>query len=391
MEAAGGVGEILRLAEADPRRTVTLATTVVRLAHAERDFATESVVERAIGIAATHLEDLDGAVRHLRSAINLANRADSAEQAAEARLRLAFALSIRGRPRQGMSEIASAVPGLHGAARARAEAQRGAIFNLLGQFDSALICFRTAVPALRRAGDHLWLQRVLSNRAIAHGYRHEFTAAEADLHEAEGLCRDLDLDLSLAIVQQNLGWVYAVKGDVPGALRYFDLAERYFRALNTHQLGWLLNDRSELLLSVHLVGEAREAAEEAVAEHERMNRLIAVPEVRLLVAQTAALDGEPALALEQAHRALREFNRQQRPQWAARARFAILRSRLAGEGRSQVAVAHLERSAADLSTGGWPAAALEARLLAGQLALERGWTSRGRRQLQQASQQRRHG
>ena len=107
MSTAGGAGEILRLAEADPRRTVTLATTVVQQAHAERDFVAESVAERAIGIAATHLEDLHGAVRHLRSAINLANRASSAEQAAEARLRLAFALSIRGRPQQGMREIAS--------------------------------------------------------------------------------------------------------------------------------------------------------------------------------------------------------------------------------------------------------------------------------------------
>jgi tetratricopeptide (TPR) repeat protein len=391
MSAAGGVGEILRLAEADPRHTVAIAATVVRQAHAERDFVAESVAERAIGIAATHLEDLDGAVRHLRSAINLAHRADSAEQAAEAQLRLAFALSIRGRPQQGMREIASALPGLHGPARAHAEAQRGAIFNLLGQFDSALISFRTAVPALRRAGDHLWLQRVLSNRAIAHGYRHEFTAAEADLHEAEGLCRELDLDLSLAIVQQNLGWVYAVKGDVPGALRYFDLAERYFRALNTHQLGWLLHDRSELLLSVRLVAEAREAAEEAVAEHERMNRRIAVPEVRLLVAQTAALDGETGRAVDQANRAMREFNRQQRPRWGTLARFVVLRARLAGDPRSGVAVGQMERAADDLSAAGWPAAALESRLLAGRLALEKGWTKRGNLQLRQASWYRLHG
>src|SRR5207248_1946876 len=186
--------------------------------------------------------------------------------------------------------------------------QRGAIFNLLGQFDSSLRCFRAAVPALRRAGYHLRLQPVLSNRAIAHVYRHQLTAAEADLQEAEGLCRELELDLSLAIVQQNLGWVYAIKGDVPGALRYFDLAERYFRALDTHQLGWLLHDRSELLLSVHLVAEAR-----------------------------------------------------------------------------------LERAADDLSSAGWPAAALESRLLAGRLALDRGWTGRGRLQLQQASRYRRHG
>ena len=385
------VSDFLRLAEADPRAAIALAAVATRQAHAQRDLAAESVAERAMGIAAMHLADLDASVRHLRSAISLADRAGSADQAAEARIRLAFVRSIRGRPHQGLREIDAALPHLHGPSRARAEAQRAAIFNHLGQFDDALVGYRAAVPALRRAGDYLWLQRVLTNRAIAHGYRQQFTAAEVDLHEAESLCQKLDLDLSLAIVHGTFGWVRAVQGDVPSALHYFDLAERRYRALDTHQLGWLLNDRSELLLKVHLVAEAREAAEEAVAQLERMNRRIAVPEVRLLVAQAAALDGEPGRALDQAYQAMREFNRQQRPRWAARARFVVLRSRLAGEDRSHVAVAHLERAAADLSTGGWPVAALEARLLAGQLAVERGWLSRGRRQLQQASRERHHG
>ncbi len=391
MNAGERVSEFLRLAEADPRETIALAAPATQQAHASRDFVAESVAERAIGIAAMHLADLDASVRHLRSAIRLADRAGAADQAAEARIRLAFVLSIRGRPHQGLREIDAALPDLHGPARARAGAQRAAIFNHLGQFDDALVGYRTAVPALRRAGDDLWLQRVLTNRAIAHGYRQQFGAAEADLHEAESLCQKLDLELSLAIVHGTLGWVRAVQGDVPSALHYFDLAERRYRALNTHQLGWLLNDRSELLLSVHLVAEAREAAEEAVAELDRMNRRIAVPEVRLLVAQAAALGGEPGRALDQAYQAMREFNQQRRPRWAAQARFVVLRSRLAGEDRPQVAVAHLERAAADLSVGGWPVMALEARLLAGQLALERGWLNRGRQQLQLASRERHHG
>jgi tetratricopeptide (TPR) repeat protein len=391
VSAGEAADEVLRLAEADPRGTVVLATTVMQQAHARRDFVTESVAERALGIAAVHVDTIDVAVRHLRSAISLGDRAGSADQAAEARIRLAFALSVRGQPRQGMRELATALPDLHGASRARAEAQRAAIFNHLGQFDSALDSYRVAIPALRRARDRLWLQRVLCNRAIAYGYRHQFTAAEADLREAEGLCRELDLDLSLAIVHMNLGWVRAVQGDVPSALRYLDQAERRFRALKTHQLGWLLHDRSELLLSVYLVAEAREAAKEAVETLEHMNRRIAVPEVRLLIARTAALDSEPGQALDQAYRAMREFNRQQRPRWAALARFVVLRSRLAGDQKFSVAVAHLEKAADDLSAAGWPAAALEARLLAGQLAFERGWTRRGSQQLRRVSRQRQRG
>jgi len=175
--AGDDAADVLRLAEADPRKTAGVATTIRDQSHAAHDWRTESIAERALGIAALHMADLEAAVGHLRAASRLAIRAGSAEQAAEARLRLAFALSIQGRPHQGMHEIDAVLPELHGAARAHAEAQRAAIFNHLGQFDDALACYRTAVPALRRAHDHLWLQRVLSNRAIAHGYRHQFAAA----------------------------------------------------------------------------------------------------------------------------------------------------------------------------------------------------------------------
>jgi len=132
VNAGERVSELLRLAEADPRAAIALAAVATQQAHAERDLAAESVAERAIGIAAMHLANLDASVRHLRSAIRLADRAGSADQAAEARIRLAFVRSIRGRPHQGLREIDAALPHLHGPSRARAEAQRAAIFNHLG-------------------------------------------------------------------------------------------------------------------------------------------------------------------------------------------------------------------------------------------------------------------
>jgi hypothetical protein len=51
-------------------------------------------------------------------------------------------------------------------------------------------------------------------------------------------------------------------------------------------------------------------------------------------------------------------------------------------------VLQAERAADDLEAAGWTASALDARLLAGQLALQRGWTKRACAQLQQASRQR---
>ncbi|WP_051759150.1 CHAT domain-containing protein [Herbidospora cretacea] len=359
---------VLVLAEADPGRAVTVAAELAACARERGDLAALSRAERAMGIAAVHLDDLATAARHLRAAIRTAGRAGSPELAAEARIRMAFVTSMRGRPRQALADLEALLPGLHGELRARADAQRAAVFNHLGRHADALAAYRQAVPVLRRAHDHVWLQRVLSNRGIVYGYRHEFAAAEADFHEAEELCAALGLDLSLAVVRLNLGWVRGVRGDVPGALRYLDLAESRFRDLGTHQLGWLLSDRSELLLSVGLTAEARAAAEEAVAELRRRRRAIVLPEVRLLLARAATLEGDHEHAVEAARRAAREFGAQQRPEWRSLAAFVVLRSRLAA-GHAGVSAARFAAIAGELAEAGWTAASVEARLLGARLIL----------------------
>ncbi|MEO3858337.1 CHAT domain-containing tetratricopeptide repeat protein [Acrocarpospora sp. B8E8] len=384
------VDDPLALAEADPERAVAFATTLARQARAARDPLAESTARRALGIASVHLNHLGTASRHLNAAIRLAERAGSPELAAEARLRLAFVTSVGGRPRQALREIEELLPGLHGVLRARAEAQKAAVFNHLGRRADALAGYRAAIPVLRRAQDHLWLQRVLSNRGIVHGYRQEFAAAETDFREAEALCRELGLDLSLAIARGNLGWVMGARGDVPTALRYFDQAEARFRELRTHQLGWLLTDRAELLLSVGLIAEARAAAEEAVAELERLRRAILLPEVRLLLARAATMAGDHEDALRAARRAVREFAAQQRPEWRVLASFVVLRSRLAA-GQQGIPVRRVETLAGDLDAAGWTAAGVETRLMGAALALGRGQRARGQDLLVQAARARRRG
>src|SRR6266571_3713241 len=244
--------EALRLAEADPGRAAALASAVAERARAVHDVEATAIAERALGLAALHTDDLDTAMRHLRAAIALSRRARSPRLAAEARMTLAYVLNGRGWPRQALREINAAVVELDGVERARAEAQRGAILQLLGRLDEALISFRESLPVLRRFGDRLWEQRVLSNRGVVYGYRNEFAAAEKDLREAAALCEQLDL----------------------GEQRFRDLGSR---------LGFVLADRSELLLSVRLVSEALQAGEQAVREFEHEGQRIALPEARLLL------------------------------------------------------------------------------------------------------------
>jgi tetratricopeptide (TPR) repeat protein len=380
--------EALRLAEAEPARALALSARVAARARAAGDPGAAAVAERAWGLALRHRGDVDSAIVHLREAIRLGRRAGSPQLTAEARMTLSFALIERGRARQALTEIGAALRDLDGVAGARAQTQRGTILLELGRFSEAVADYRAALPVLRDAGDLLWLYRVMCNRGLAHTYRHEFPPAEADLREAERLAHELGLPLLVGYAQANLAFVLAARGDVPAALGYFDKAEERIRAHDA-QVGSLLLDRSELLLSVRLVSEARETAEQAVREFEKERRAIKLPEVRLLLAQAAFLDGDPAGALHHARRAVREFARHQRPEWAALARLAVLRSECVGEQRSRVRIGRVEEVVAALEAAGWPAASMEGRLLAAKLLLERGRLDAARAHLRQVSRARR--
>src|SRR4051812_44355996 len=149
--------DVLHLAEAEPARSVATATEIARAAKREGDHAAASVAERALGIAALHVQDADLATRHLRAAVTLARRATEPDLVAEARVRLAAVLNVRGRPEAALREIDGALGDATGLDRARAWAQRGAILLQLGRLDGAAQSLEQALPALRAADDRMWL------------------------------------------------------------------------------------------------------------------------------------------------------------------------------------------------------------------------------------------
>jgi len=379
----------LRLVQIAPTQSLRLADEAICAAQASHDPAAEAVAKRALGLAWTYVGDLDGAIPHLRGSVVLGRRARSAVLVAEARMSLAFVLGRRGHVRRALREVEAALAGADGVVRARVLVQRASIHHQLGRPDEALAGYRRALPALRQAGDVEWVQRALANRAVVHTFRHAYTAAEADLHEAARLCDESGLVLSAGFVQENLAFVHARRGDVPAALHHLDEAERHYRALGA-QIGSLLIDRSELLLSVGLTYEARITAEQAVAELTRDHRQVALPEAHLLLARAAALDGDPQRALDQASRAVRAFDRQQRPGWAALARLQLLTARPT-DGSRPVRPSHAAAVAAALDAAGWSAPAVEARLLAGRLALDRGDLAVARGHLRTVSRRRHRG
>ena len=372
----------MRLADFAAGRAAPVAERAARRAVRAGDVAAGSVAERAWGRSLLQCGDVAAAIRHLRRSIALADRAASRSLAGEARIPLAAALVQRGRPRPALQEIDIAVADLTAAGHARARAQRADVLHQIGRLDDALAEYQAAIPLLRRAGDLLNTQRTLVNRGILHTERHAFAAAEADLREADRLARELGRHLAVGIIAENLGFLATLRGDVPAALGHLTRAAEMIGA-HGGQLGPVFLDRSELLLSVGIGGEAAEYAGRAVAAYERERRASLLPGARLVLAQAAFLDGDWSRALDQARRARRELTRQRRAEWAALAQLTVVRARLAaGE---QVPAREVEPVVATLSASGWPAAALEARLVAARV------NPRPREHLALASEARRRG
>jgi len=381
--------EALRLAAVAPATARDLGAAALAAACAAEDWEQASVAYRALGVAAMQLNELDTAIEHLRASVRSGQRAGSRHRVGEARMSLASALVLRGRPRRAFREIEAALQDLDGVAAARAVTQRAAILQEVGRVDEALEDLRRALPVLRRAGDAQWATRALSNRSLLYVGKRAFAHAEADLEAARRLSEQHGLTLPGIYAEQNLGTVKARRGDVPAALRHLKQAEEGYRSLGL-EVGEMLVDRAELLLSVRLVREARATAEAAEATYERQKRQIHLPEAQLLVSTAALVEGDHRAALAAAERAARNLARLGRREWQPLARHARIQALVAADPGS-VTPGELRRVADSLQAAGWVVPALDARIQAGKLALGRGQRAQARRDLALAARARRSG
>jgi tetratricopeptide (TPR) repeat protein len=380
----------MRRADFEPAKAVPFAARAAARAVREGDFVAAAIAERAWGRASLQTKHVDRAIEHLRRSVAHAQRIGNAELAGEARVPLSAALLQRGRPRQALKEIDIAVRDLDGDGHARARGQRADLLRQIGRLDAGLAEFQVAVPLLRASSDLVSLQRTLVNRGILHTERHEFAAAEADLREADGLARRLGRHLAVGIIAENLGYLETLRGDVPAALAHLDRAEQIIGALGG-QLGPVYTDQCELLLSSGVPAEARVAAHRAIRAFERQRRRLMIPGARLFLAQATFADGDAPAALTHARRARREFARQHRTEWAALAQLAVVRAELATPAGTRITTSALADMVDTLAAAGWPAAALEARIVAARIHGQRGRDAERSTHLALASEARRGG
>ena len=357
--------ESLDLVLAQPVAGRSLAESVLA---ESRDDEAASIALRAVGLSWKENGDLVRAVRTLRRAIALGEKRGAHYRAAEARMSLVVILSDLGQTEAALAEATLAASVLTGADSARLDVNLGLVLIRIGRTTEALAAFDRSQPVLRAAGDTRWETLLLNCRGVLHLYAGRYREAATNLLRGERLSRDAGYHLLSAMIQLNLGYLARLAGNLPEALDRLDSAAGLYAAQGKRGTN-LSADRADMLLAAGLAAEARSIVAASIAEQEKSGFRYNLAESHLMHARTALADGDPAAATAAARTARAMFGRQRRGAWADLARHVEVSARFASGERSPALLKVAVEVGDRMAVAKWPVTPLEARLLAGRVAI----------------------
>lgn len=376
--------DLLALALSTPVLALTLARSVIS---SRPDNVSLSYAHQAAGIVFRDRGALPEAFEHLRAALRAARLAGNVERENDVRATLGVALATAGRTGTGLAELDAAAAGAHGLLLAKVRLRRAHVLSMVGRYDDALSDLRLALVAARRGGDRLWEARTLHNRTMAYLAVGALRQADADAEAAGRLFDEVGQAWESVQASHNRAIVATQRGDIPVALRLFDLAEARYDSLGVLQPE-LFIDRGNALLAAGLAGEAVSAAARVLDGGGLQP--VQQAELSLFCARAAIAADQPELARTLAGRARVLFRSQKRPGWQARARLIECQARYLHGERS----GRLARDALDVVAEADRLPEEEkplAYVLAARLALERGRLDVAQANLAAAARYRRHG
>jgi len=385
--SAAQPSQLLALALSRPQEALVAARAVLA---AQPSAYQASVARQAAAIVLRDRGDVAAAIAELRIALRLAIGSGDLARQADVRATLGVALAWIGRSKQGLAALDQAATQARGASLGRVLMRRASTLKRLGRYQEALDDLGRALPVLRRAADTVWEARSLTHRAEVYLAFGNTARAEADFALAEELFASNGQELEYAKALHNRGLVAIVRGDLPSALSYLEVAGRRYDALGATD-PQLAIDRCSTLLAAGLASDAMREADAATAQFSASGGDALKRTELIYVAATAALSAaDPAGALERAGRARRLFHAHGRDLWESRAQLVAVRARYANGQRTARLLAQTEQIASrleDLRDEDAP----RAHLLAGRIALRRGGTAQAEEHLERAARSRRRG
>ncbi len=250
--------------------------------------------------------------------------------------------------------------------------QRGLLLTMTGRVEDAVHSFDAAVPLLERARERVALARTLLNRAYIHQIAGQVRPALADLARSEEISRELDMSVQVAKAFHGRGSCLLLAGDIPGALRAFDEAERGYTGSADGMLVVLAVEKARALLAAGLGVEAAAGLDAVLPRFAGLGMNQEHAEAELTRAQIGLAVGDHGAARRWAIRARRRFHRRHNETWAAVAELTRLRAEFAAGGRVARVAAAADELAARLAELGLDNDAEAAELLAARAHLSRG-------------------
>lgn len=327
--------------------------------------------------------------RLLRAALKLLDRPDT-DQPLTARILITLAAAEvhLGRRAEGFRLLDDAEVVVADEDRAMLLSQRGLLCILTGNLDEALRLLDQAIPLYRRPHDDYDLAVDLLNRAMLHSLAGRARLGRADLVRCEAIARAADLPLLVAKAQLNRGYCETLLGDIPAALRTFDLARPGLEQHAAGVLPVLAIDKARALMQAGLAGEAATEIDEAIRLLGHARPTYERAEAALIRAQAAVSQHDLRAARVWARRAERCFLRRGDECWAAVAVLTRLRADLESGRRLGRIADEASALAPRLRQLGLPNDAEAAVLLAARACIRSGQLARARELL--ASDRSRH-
>jgi tetratricopeptide (TPR) repeat protein len=266
-----------------------------------------------------------------------ARQVREADRAVAARLLISLAHleAEQGRTEYGLALLDRAEDMTAAGDRGILLSQRALLLLRTWRIGEALGFFDEAVPLLEGCADKVGLARLLLNRGVLHLNTGAVPRARADFAWCQRLAADLGHSLIAAKAAHNLGCCDLLAGDIPAALRLFNVAADGFQRCAPDWLPVVAADKAQALLAVGLADDAVSELGRAIVSfrRQRLDQDLAQAELGLALAALAA--GSPAVARRWATAALRRFRRQGNDACTYLAALIRLRARFATAHRER--------------------------------------------------------
>jgi CHAT domain-containing protein/tetratricopeptide (TPR) repeat protein len=352
----------------DPKAFRTQAAHLVMEARGAGDPEVLCLALRASGWAERYALEHGHALEMLNEAARIARRSGLHHVHGEVLLTRGAVLHELGHLSAARRDFDAAEPLISADAVADLTIQRAALLHNQGDRVSAANLYARLLKDPTLTSEVHF--KAATNFALLQAERGRFQEALALFDRADSAAEHTS-PLYVALVAENRAWVTVLAGRLADGLAQFGAAKAMLEKLGVPP-GELFREYSDALMQLRLIPEALEHAREAVAILEASDVDLMAAEARLNSASLSLMANRLDEAVAEAEAARKSFRRQRRPWGVARATSIELEARLRLNAIGPRDVTRARRAAQALEQARMRAHAVQAHLIAGQVAMARG-------------------